>query len=154
MSYVSHRFQFRVYYEDTDHGGVVYYANYLKFMERGRTEYLRAANIELDEVESNDGVLFAVTEANIRYISPALFNDLLEVDSVLTDARGARMAFKQQIWRMHRNSDAKNETRDTLLAEAEIKLACIDRSGNAKRIPASLLPALKAHRSNTPIKEH
>ena len=63
MSGISHRFQFRVYYEDTDHGGVVYYANYLKFMERGRTEYLRAANIELDEVESNDGVMFAVTEA-------------------------------------------------------------------------------------------
>ncbi|MES0371251.1 MAG: YbgC/FadM family acyl-CoA thioesterase [Mariprofundaceae bacterium] len=153
MSYVSHRFQFRVYYEDTDHGGVVYYANYLKFMERGRTEYLRAANIELDEVESGYGVLFAVTEANIRYISPALFNDLLEVDSVLTDARGARMGFKQQIWRMHRNSDTQNETRDTLLAEAEIKLACIDRSGNAKRIPASLLPALQIHKSNTPGKE-
>lgn len=156
MSHVSHRFQFRVYYEDTDHGGVVYYANYLKFMERGRTEYLRAANIELDEVESNDGVMFAVTEANIRYISPARFNDLLEVDSILTYARGARLGFRQQVWRMHRESEIQSETRDTLLAEAEIKLACIDRRGNARRIPASLLPALKLHQNSTPHpdKEH
>jgi len=146
MSQLSHRFQCRVYYEDTDHGGVVYYANYLKFMERGRTEYLRAVNIELDDVESSEGVMFAVTEANIRYLSSALFNDILEIDSTLTFARGARLSFKQQVWRMHR----KNETRDTLLAEAEIKLACIDRSGHARRIPASLLPALKIHQSNTP----
>lgn len=153
MSYINHRFQFRVYYEDTDHGGVVYYANYLKFMERGRTEYLRAANIELDKVESNDGVMFAVTEANIRYLSPARFNDLLEVDSTLTDARGARMAFKQQIWRMHQASETEDKTRDTLLAEAEIKLACIDMSGNAKRIPASLLTALQRDQNITPLKQ-
>jgi acyl-CoA thioester hydrolase len=142
---MGHRFRLRVYYEDTDHGGVVYYANYLKFMERGRTECLRAANIELDEVEASEGVMFAVTEANIRYISPALFNDLLEVDSVLTHARGARLAFKQQIWRMHRGA---GDRRDTLLAEAEIRLACIDRNGNARRIPASLLPALQTNQGN------
>ncbi len=146
MSHVSHRFQCRVYYEDTDHGGMVYHANYLKFMERGRTEYLRAVNIELDDVEFSEGVMFAVTEANIRYLSSALFNDILEIDSMLTFARGARLSFKQQVWRMHR----ENETRDTLLAEAEIKLACVDRSGHARRIPASLLPALKIHQSNTP----
>ncbi|MDX8404511.1 MAG: YbgC/FadM family acyl-CoA thioesterase [Mariprofundaceae bacterium] len=151
MSGISHRFQFRVYYEDTDHGGVVYYANYLKFMERGRTEYLRAANIELDEVESNDGAMFAVTEANIRYISPARFNDLLEVDSILTYARGARLEFKQQVWRMHRSDKTNSKTRDTLLTEAEIRLACIDRRGNARRIPASLLPSLKVHQNNTTL---
>jgi len=144
MSGVSHRFPCRVYYEDTDHGGVVYYANYLKFMERGRTEYLRSAGIELDSVEQEEGVMFAVTEANIRYLSPALFNDLLEIESTLTHARGARLTFNQQIWRMHR----ENETRDTLLTEAEIKLACIDRDGNAKRIPASLIPVLATHKTN------
>jgi len=145
MSGVSHRFPCRVYYEDTDHGGVVYYANYLKFMERGRTEYLRSAGIELDSVEKEEGVMFAVTEANIRYRSPALFNDLLEIESTLTHARGARLTFKQQVWRMHR----KNETRDTLLTEAEIKLACIDRDGNARRIPASLIPVLATHQTNS-----
>lgn len=145
MTGMSHRFLCRVYYEDTDHGGVVYYANYLKFMERGRTEYLRSAGIELDNVERDNGVMFAVTEANVRYLSPALFNDLLEVESTLTYARGARLTFKQQVWRLHR----KKETRDTLLTDAEIKLACIDRAGNAKRIPASLIPVLTTHKTNS-----
>ena len=145
MTGISHRHQFRIYYEDTDHGGVVYYANYLKFMERGRTEYLRAAGIELDVVAAESGVMFAVTEANVRYQSSGRFNDLVEVDSVLTHAQGARLAFKQQVWRMHRG----NERRDTLLAEAEIKLACIDKEGVPKRIPSMLLPALKIHQSSS-----
>ncbi len=145
MTGISHRYQFRIYYEDTDHGGVIYYANYLKFMERGRTEYLRAAGIELDDVETTCSVMFAVTEVNIRYHSSGRFNDLIEVDSVLTDARGARLAFRQQMWRMHRS----NESRDTLLAEAEIKLACIDKEGAPKRIPPMLLPALKIHQSSS-----
>jgi acyl-CoA thioester hydrolase len=145
LTSVNHRFQCRVYYEDTDHGGVVYYANYLKFMERGRTEYLRAAHIELDHVERDYGVMFAVTEANIRYLSPALFNDLLEIESVLSEARGARLTFTQRIWRIDRGDSV---TRDTLLSEADIKLACIDRSGAARRIPSELMPALRIHQSS------
>jgi acyl-CoA thioester hydrolase len=145
MTGISHRCQFRIYYEDTDHGGVIYYANYLKFMERGRTEYLRAAGIELDDVEAACSVMFAVTEANVRYHSSGRFNDLIEVDSILTDVRGARLAFRQQVWRMHR----ADEGRDTLLAEAEIKLACVDKDGAPKRIPPMLLPALKIHQSSS-----
>jgi len=145
MTGISHRLQFRVYYEDTDHGGVVYYANYLKFMERGRTEYLRSTGIELDEVEKTCGVMLAVTEANVRYQSSGRFNDLLEVDSVLTHAQGARLTFKQQVWRIHR----ANESRDRLLVEAEIKLACIDKLGVPKRIPSMLLPALKIRQSSS-----
>jgi len=146
MTGISHRHQFRIYYEDTDHGGVIYYANYLKYMERGRTEYLRAAGIELDDVETESGVMFAVTEANVRYRSSGRFNDLVEVDSILTHARGARLTFNQQVWRMHREIDG----RDTLLTEAEIKLACIDKSGAPKRIPPMLLSALKVHQSSRP----
>jgi len=149
LSSVSHKFQCRVYYEDTDHGGVVYYANYLKFMERGRTEYLRSSGIELDNVESEEGVMFAVTEANVRYRVPARFNELLEVDTALTHARGARLAFRQQVWRISEDG----VTRDTLLTEAEIKLACIDRDGGARRIPASLLPVLKTHQTEDPSNE-
>jgi len=147
---VSHRFQCRVYYEDTDHGGVVYYANYLKFMERGRTEYLRATGVELDEVEASEQIMFAVTQANIRYRSPARFNDLLEIESKLTEARGARLAFIQSVWRMNR---ADGISRESLLAEAEISLACIDQTGAARRIPASLMPALQAHQSAKREKE-
>ncbi|MFQ5581739.1 MAG: tol-pal system-associated acyl-CoA thioesterase [Mariprofundaceae bacterium] len=126
----------RIYYEDTDHGGVVYYANYLKFMERGRTEFLRTAGIELDTIEKNDGVLFAVTEAHVRYHSPARFNDLLDIETVLTETRGARIAFRQLI---RRASD------QALLTESDIRLACMDRCGKVRRIPVSLRPLLQSH---------
>ncbi|MDT8376398.1 MAG: YbgC/FadM family acyl-CoA thioesterase [Mariprofundaceae bacterium] len=145
MTGISHRCQFRIYYEDTDHGGVIYYANYLKYMERGRTEYLRAAGIELDDVETACGVMFAVTEANVRYRASGRFNDLIEVDSVLTHAHGARLAFRQQVWR----TGSSAGSRRSLLAEAEIKLACIDKQGAPKRIPSMLLPALKIHQSSS-----
>lgn len=130
--HVSHLLPVRVYYEDTDHGGVVYYANYLKFMERGRTEFLRDAGLELDALEREFGILFAVTEAHLRYHRPARFNDLLTVESMLTHARGARLAFLQRI------------TRDeTLLVEADIRLACIERNGRARRIPAPVLARIR-----------
>lgn len=128
----------RIYYEDTDHGGVVYYANYLKFMERGRTEYLRASGIQLDDVEKEHGILFAVTEAAIRYRAPARFNDLLEVESRISEARGARLTFCQTIWRL----DRAREQRDILLTEGTINLACTDRDGRARRIPDMLFAVL------------
>jgi acyl-CoA thioester hydrolase len=134
----------RVYYEDTDHGGVVYYANYLRFMERARTEFLRGGGIELDEIEAREGVLFAVTEANVRYHAPARFNDLLSVESTLTQARGARLAFRQLVWR---SSD------HALLTEADIQLACMDRHGKVQRIPASVLPVLRSHLDKHATKE-
>jgi len=126
----------RVYYEDTDHGGVVYYANYLKFMERARSEFLRSAGLELDKIDDEFGVLFAVTEANIRYHKPAVFNDLLIVESSMTCLRGARITFKQKIYR---KQDHK------LLTEADIHLACITRDGKVSRIPAPVANRLKSH---------
>ncbi len=124
----------RVYYEDTDHGGVVYYANYLKFMERARSEFLRSAGLELDTIEQQYSVLFAVTEAHVRYLAPARFNDLLSVESSITRLRGARLTFHQQIYR---KQDRK------LLTKADIHLACIDRSGKVCRIPAPVAAILK-----------
>ncbi|MDX8398354.1 MAG: tol-pal system-associated acyl-CoA thioesterase [Mariprofundaceae bacterium] len=130
---MSFHFPIRIYYEDTDHAGVVYYANYLKFMERGRTEFLRQHDIQLDQIQQQLGVLFAVTQANIRYIKPALFNDEIHIQSLLTRAHGARLAFIQRVWR-------NNE----LLAEADITLACIDDQQKACRIPKQLLPILES----------
>ena len=132
MTGFSHIFPVRVYYEDTDHGGVVYYANYLRFMERARTEFLRAEGIELDALDRDEGALFGVTQANISYLAPARFNDMLEVESILLEARGARLAVSQRILRG-----------GELLAEAEIRLACMDRQGKARRIPASVLNMIK-----------
>ncbi|OIO69294.1 MAG: tol-pal system-associated acyl-CoA thioesterase [Zetaproteobacteria bacterium CG1_02_53_45] len=126
----------RVYYEDTDHGGVVYYANYLKFMERARSEFLRAAGLELDQIDAEFGVAFAVTQANVSYLAPARFNDMLNIESSLVEMRGARIAFKQHIYRQ---SDG------ILLSEGDIHLACIRRDGSVARIPKSIIERLKSH---------
>ncbi|PIW47926.1 MAG: tol-pal system-associated acyl-CoA thioesterase [Zetaproteobacteria bacterium CG12_big_fil_rev_8_21_14_0_65_54_13] len=136
MTRFSESLPVRVYYEDTDHGGVVYYANYLKFMERGRTEFLRAIGLELDSIESAFGVLFAVSEAHVRYQSPARFNDLLDVDTALIELRGARLAFSQTIY--HQASRRE-------LCTATIRLACISRDGSVSRIPAPLSEKLQNH---------
>jgi acyl-CoA thioester hydrolase len=124
----THRFDLRIYYEDTDHGGVVYYANYLKYMERARTEFMRCRGIELDRLQHEAGILFAVTEAHVHYRRPAHFNDALCVYSELTHAHGARLGFVQRVMR-------SNE----LLVEGEINLACMDTEGRARRIPQAVL---------------
>lgn len=129
----------RVYYEDTDHGGVVYYANYLKFMERARSEFLRKAGLELDSIEEKYGVMFAVRQANISYHVPARFNEMLSVKSSLIVMRGARITFKQDIYR---------QSDQLLLTEAEIYLACINRDGNVSRIPKSMITTLQHYLIN------
>jgi len=129
----------RVYYEDTDHGGVVYYANYLKFMERARSEFLRRADLELDVIEKNYGVMFAVRQANVSYHAPARFNEKLSVHTNLIEMRGARIAFKQLIYR---------QSNQTLLTEADIHLACIKQDGNVCRIPASIINTLQDYLTN------
>jgi len=128
----SYRFPVRVYYEDTDHAGVVYYANYLKFMERGRTEMLRSCGIEQSHLQEKYGTVFAVTEANIRYFMPARFDDALQLESQILMLKGARLSFLQKIWRD-----------ETLLTEATIHLACMNLKGQAKRIPKSISEAFQ-----------
>ncbi len=122
----------RVYYEDTDLGGVVYYANYLKFMERARTELLRDMGVEQDEFLAERGLLFVITEASLRFMRPARFNDLLSVTVELRERRGSSLHFRQQIYRDARHSE--------LLCEAEIRAACLDAgSFRPRRIPKDLL---------------
>ena len=136
MTGITETFPVRIYYEDTDHGGVVYYANYLKFMERARSEFLRSAGMELDAIEDEHGVMFAVTEAHVFYHAPALFNDLLSIESSLVEMRGVRIAFRQCIYRQ---SDR------TLLTEGNIRLACINDDGKVRRIPASIAKTLRLY---------
>ncbi|HCS12237.1 MAG: tol-pal system-associated acyl-CoA thioesterase [Zetaproteobacteria bacterium CG06_land_8_20_14_3_00_59_53] len=128
MKLPGHRFELRIYYEDTDHGGVVYYANYLKYMERARTEFMRCLGIDLGLLQHDDGVLFAVTEAHVHYRRPARFNDALCVVSSLGCAKGARLGFHQAVLRG-----------SELLVDGEIHLACIDTEGRARRIPQAVL---------------
>lgn len=108
-------FPVRVYYEDTDSGGVVYYANYLKYMERARTEWLRALGFEQDELLERHGVLFAVRSAQMEFLKPAKFNDALQVTVVLDRCRHASIIVHQQVL-----------CENALLCEAEVKVACIE----------------------------
>ena len=89
----------RVYYEDTDSGGVVYYANYLKFMERARTEYLRHLGFEQDQLIEKENTIFAVSSVNANYHKPARFNDLLEVTATIVELKKASMVFEQKVIR-------------------------------------------------------
>src|SRR4030066_1801109 len=89
----------RVYYEDTDSGGVVYHSNYLNFMERARTEWLRALGFEQDELLRRDGVIFAVRSANIEFLKPARFNDLLQATVQISRRGQASLSFAQEIRR-------------------------------------------------------
>ena len=119
----------RVYYEDTDSGGVVYYANYLKFMERGRTEWLRSLGFEQDRLAHELGLIFAVTEVDVRYLRPARFNDALTVTARVIERGRASLRFEQSV---RRGED--------VLCEGRIRIASLDAAGFRPRaIPAGLL---------------
>jgi acyl-CoA thioester hydrolase len=122
----------RVYYEDTDFGGVVYYANYLRYMERSRTEYLRERGVDLLEYHKN-GFLFAVIEAHLKYHRPAKYNDLLDVQSRVTDLTFVTLTFETAI---------DNESHERLVTGA-VKLACISTDGKARRIPREILDVIE-----------
>lgn len=104
----------RVYYEDTDAGGVVFYANYLGFMERARTEWLRALGFEQPEMAAKDGVLFVVHAVNIKYLKPSRFNDSLQVTVEVVNVGGSRIRFLQRVLR-------GNEE----IARAEVEVVCV-----------------------------
>ena len=122
----------RVYWEDTDAGGVVYYANYLKFMERARSEWLRAFGFEQDVLRDERGVVFVVRRVEIDYLSPARFNEQLEVSVTLHEMGRASLSVRQELMR---GSDR--------LAEAVVTLACVDAVRfKPVKIPEPLLQAL------------
>lgn len=121
----------RVYYEDTDAAGVVYYANYLKFMERARTEWLRSLGYEQDLLRERDGIIFAVRAVQVEYHYPARFNDALEVSASMAKKGRASLTFRQQV---RRAADAR------LLCGGEIKIACVDvKIMRSAPIPKTLL---------------
>jgi acyl-CoA thioester hydrolase len=121
----------RVYYEDTDCGNVVYYANYLKYMERSRTEYLRERGIDLSTLHKA-GTLFVVIDVHVTYRAPAVYNDLLTVESTIIEMTSATITFSTTI----SNEQGK------LLVKGDVRLACTNREGHAGRIPAEIKDAL------------
>ena len=122
------RFPVRVYYEDTDAAGVVYYANYLRFMERARTEWLSWLGFELADLEREHGIAFAVHHVDIRYHQPARLGDRLDVTVAMAGHGRARLIADQQV---RRGED--------VLVDARVTLACLDRiDWRPARIPAPL----------------
>jgi len=122
------RHRLRVYWEDTDAGGVVFYANYLKFFERARTEWLRALGVGQEALRSADGVLFVVAESRVRYRLPARLDDEIDVTVELREPGRASLLVEQHAWR---GAD--------LLADGEIRIGCVD-AGTFRpvRIPPSV----------------
>ena len=115
----------RVYYEDTDSGGVVYYANYLRFMERARTEYLRYLGFEQDRLRMEQGILFAVHSLQVNYRQPARFNDTLDISAEISNIRRTSLTFTQRVLQ-HDAGD--------LLCEGEVRIACVE-DGSFKPMP-------------------
>ena len=132
------RFQLRVYWEDTDAGGVVFYANYLKFFERARTEWLRSLGHQQERIRAETGVVFVVTDTTVRYVRPARLDDLIAVTVDVRHAGRAQMTIAQQAWRVPAHGESAVET-PTLLAEGTIRIGCVD-AGTFKpqRIPTSI----------------
>ncbi len=120
-----HRFPVRVYYEDTDHSGAVYHANYLKFMERAR-EHVLHPDVLVALLDTR-GIGFVVYEAGLKFREPARFGDELEVRTTVTRTSDWRLSFQQDVWRG-----------DKRLVEGRIELVCVDASGRLVRLPAEI----------------
>lgn len=126
------RHTLRVYWEDTDAGGVVFFANYLKFFERARTEWLRGLGFGQERLRTDTGAVFVVADTSVRYLSPARLDDELQVTVRVVDAGRATMTISQQAWRA-----------DELLAEGHIRIGCVDAGTfKPRRIPNELLQTL------------
>jgi acyl-CoA thioester hydrolase len=119
----------RVYWEDTDAGGIVYYANYLKYFERARTEWLRSLGLEQQQLRERDGTMFIVSQTALQYHRPARLDDLLEVTVGVRHAARASLELEQQALRG-----------TELLAEGTVRIACVDAPTlKLRRIPEGLL---------------
>ncbi len=128
----------RVYWEDTDGGGIVYYANYLRFLERARTEWLRSLGHSQQELAQTTGILFAVAGLSVEYRRPARLDDELTITCEPRSERATVMRFLQRIYRGSSPGAA-----DSLLVEADVRVVCVDRTTlKPKRLPDFLVDAL------------
>ncbi len=122
-----HLFACRVYYEDTDLAGIVYYANYLKFIERGRSEWVRALGIDQARLRAEGGIVFAVRRIEADYLRPARFDDLLQIETTCLSVGGARIELRQEV-------RLGAETLFTAL----VTLVCLTANGQPSRLPPDL----------------
>jgi acyl-CoA thioester hydrolase len=131
---VPHTLKIRIYYEDTDCGGVVYYANYLKYCERARTEFLESRGIRMQQL-IEEGIFFVVAEASLKYLSPGRYGDVLAVETVVERAGPASITFHHEIKR-----DATAER----LVDATVRLGCVNRQMKPLRLRQDIMGAVSA----------
>lgn len=124
---MGHDFPLRVYYEDTDMGGIVYYANYLRYIERARSDWVRTLGVDQNLLREVDGVVFAVRRVTADYLKPAKFDDDLIVRTVVKAVTGVRLIMAQDVLRG-----------DDLLFRAEVTVVCLTLSGAPVRLPANI----------------
>jgi len=134
----THIFNLRVYYEDTDAGGIVYYANYLRFAERARTEVLRDLGVAQRELLEGEGLGFAVRRCVVDYFAPARLDEELQVHSVVRALGPASIDIEQSVRRVHEDGGDGGE-----LVRLGVKLVVINKSGRASRIPEDVSELLK-----------
>ena len=123
---MSHRFPIRVYYEDTDLAGIVYYANYLKFIERARSEWVRELGIDQVQMKA-DGLVFAVRRVEADYLAPAKYDDELVIQTTMEPGSGVRLVVKQEVMRG-----------DEVLFSAIVTIICMTAEGAVARLPAAI----------------
>ena len=129
---MTHTHPVRVYYEDTDLAGIVYYANYLRFIERGRSEWVRGCGVDQTSLKADKGIVFAVRKVDADYLKPAKYDDMLQVTTDLVALDGASIKLRQEVWR--------GEDR---LFTAAVTLVCLADTGHATRIPADIRARLQ-----------
>jgi acyl-CoA thioester hydrolase len=128
--YISNTLKIKIYYEDTDAGGVVYYANYLRYLERARTELLMENGINVAEYH-NRGYLFAVVHVDIHYKKPAKLGEIIEVRTEIIEITNVTITLMQRVFRD-----------EMTLVEATVKLACLNTDGKPQRLPAAFTSLL------------
>ncbi|WP_422365584.1 tol-pal system-associated acyl-CoA thioesterase [Pelagibius sp.] len=129
-----HRYPLRIFYEDTDAGGIVYHARYLNFAERARTEVLRLAGIQQTELQASYGVVFALRSCKVDFRRPARLDDLVEVRSRFTAMKGAKLTAAQTIWRANEE-----------LTRIDVEVASVRDDGRPIRIPETVRAALEPY---------
>ncbi|MFO7758445.1 MAG: tol-pal system-associated acyl-CoA thioesterase [Roseovarius sp.] len=124
---MTHLFDIRVYYEDTDMGGIVYHANYLKFIERARSAWVRDLGIDQTVMRARDGLIFAVRRIEAEYLGPARFDDALQVETRIRQVTGARLVMEQAVTRAGER-----------LFQAVVTVVCLTETGQPARLPANI----------------
>jgi len=135
----------RVYYEDTDAGGVVYHSNYINFFERARTEWLRQLGYELDQLADEQLLIFVVRSLNCDYLRPAVFNDELFVSAEIKELGRTSIIFEQKVMRAYKDTDKKTDDSCILLAKGQVTVVSVDSiKFRPKRLPKNILESINS----------